>query len=113
MFVKLDFIFTSRQTGSAKTRAAGPFLLALRNEIIVWAHLNTACQSCKNLINVKIVQYVQENELILNISFDMCILYSDIEQLIIYNVFVTFVFFPMMHLHVLSVSEFHALLYLY
>ena len=96
----MEFIFTSKQTGLAKIRTAAPFLLALKNEIIVWAHLNTTCQSCKNLINLKIVQYVQENKLILNISFDMCILYSDIEQLIIYNVFITFVSFPMMHLHV-------------
>ena len=83
----MEFNFTLRQTGSAKTRAARPLLLALRNEIIVWAHLNIACQSCKTLINAKILQYVRENELILNISFDMCIIpYWDIEQLIIYNV---------------------------
>ena len=63
--------FTLRQTGSAETGAAGIFLLALRNEIIIWAHLNTGCQSYKNLMNVKIVQYVKENELILNISLDM------------------------------------------
>ena len=63
----MEFIFTLRQTGSAKTGAAG--LPALRNEIIVWAHLNTACRSCKSLI--KIVRYVKENELILNISLDM------------------------------------------
>ena len=93
--------FTSRQTGSAKTRAAGPFLLALRNEIIVWAHLNTACQSCKNLINVNIMQYVLENELILNISLDMCILYSDIEQLIITMYLLHLFPSHMMHLYVL------------
>ena len=67
----MEFIFTLRQTGSAKTGAAGPFLPALRNKIIIWAHLNTGCQSYKNLINVKIMQYVKENELILNISLDM------------------------------------------
>ena len=65
----MEFIFTLRQTGSAKTVADG--LPALRNEIIVWSHLNTTCQSCKNLINVKIVQYVKENKLILNIALDM------------------------------------------
>ena len=106
----MELIFTLRQTGLAKTRAAGPFLPALRNEIIVWAHLNTGCQSCKNLINIKIAQYVKENEFILNISIDMCILYLDSEQSIIYNVFVTFFPSHMMHFHVLLVSEVHALL---
>ena len=67
----MEFIFTLRQTGSAKIGAAGPFLLTLRNEIIFWAYLNTECQSCKKLINVKIVQYVKETEHILDISFDM------------------------------------------
>ena len=86
----MDFIITLRQTYSAKTGAVGPFLLALRNKITIWAYLNTVCQSCKNLI-----QYVKENKFILNISFDMCILYLDIEQLNIYNVFVTFVSFPL------------------
>ena len=65
----MEFIFTLRQTGSAKTGAAGQ--PALRSEIINWAHLNTVCRSCKNLINVNVVQYVKENELILNISLDM------------------------------------------
>ena len=73
------------QNRSSRTVSAGPEY---------WAYLNIAYQSCKNLINVKIVQYVNKNEFILNISFDMCILSLDIEQLNIYNVFVTFVSFP-------------------
>ena len=90
----MEFIFTLRQICSAKTGAAGLFLLALKNELIIWAYLNIACQSCKNLINVKIVQYVNKSEFILNLSFDMCIFYSDIEQFNIYNEFVTFISFP-------------------
>ena len=67
----MEFIFTLRQTDSAEIGAVRPFVLTLRNEIIFWAYLNTECQSCKSLINVKIAQYVKENEHIFDISFDM------------------------------------------
>ena len=38
------------------------------------------CQVSKlfNLINVKMVPYIKENKLIIDISLDMCILFSDI-----------------------------------
>ena len=92
-FSKHGLYFTLRQTGLVKTRAAGPILPALRNEIIVWSYLNTGCQSSKNLIKFKIVQYVKDNELILNISLDMCTLFLDIVQLIIYNVAICHFYF--------------------
>ena len=45
-------------------------------EINAWARLNAGYQSC--LINVKMVPYIKENKLIIDISLDMCILLSDI-----------------------------------
>ena len=44
------------------------------NEITAWARLNAEL----NLIDIKIVSYIKENKLILDISLDMCILLSDI-----------------------------------
>ena len=38
--------------------------------------------------------YIMENWLILNISFDVCILFWMLIQLIVYSVFITFVVFP-------------------
>ena len=47
-----------------------------------------------NLIDVKIVPFVKENKLILDISLDVCILFLDILlQLIFYSVFIMFVVF--------------------
>ena len=46
-----------------------------------------------NLINTKMVPYIKENELILNISLDLCILLLDIATVDCFIVFVMSVVF--------------------
>ena len=51
-----------------------------------------------NLINVKMVLYIKENKLIIDISLDMCILLSDIATVDRRSVFATCVVFQVMRL---------------
>ena len=61
-----------------------------------------------NLINVKMVLYIKENKLIVNIPLDMCILLSDIATVDRRSIFAMFVVFS--NLCISSVSGVHTLL---
>ena len=61
-----------------------------------------------NLINVKMVQCIKEDKLIVDIPLDMCTLLSDIATVDRHSVFVMFVVFS--NLCVSSVSGVHTLL---
>ena len=79
------------------------------NEINTWARLNAGVPKLLNLI-AKIVPYIMENYLILDISLDVCILLVGADSRLFTAYLSCSLSSCRMHLCVMSVSEVHALL---